>query len=85
MSKQMAIIKDMGIGLRDIGSPCIWFTTYISECSAALQVITGKDQIYEFIKASGAKDISDLEGEPCWVEADNSTIRFLELIKIKGH
>ena len=79
--ERLAIIREVGIGNRDIGTPCMFFTTYISEGSAALQVLSWKDA-YEVIKESGVSDVDQLEGRPCWVKVGRGTINFLRVAKI---
>lgn len=81
MEKQLAIMKDVGYGLRDTGRPCLFFSTYISEGGAALQVLFGKDA-NKVVTDTGVYDVKDLEGKPCWVKADGRTITFLEVAKI---
>ena len=75
-SGDMAIIKDIDFGMRDCGSPVIWFSTYTSEGSGALQIISG-DGISSFVQEAGCRSIRDLEGKPCWVDVDQCTIRFV--------
>ena len=77
-----AIIKEVGFGCRDIGQPCLFFTTYINECSAALQVLHG-DEAMKVIKASGVYDVKKLEGKPCWVEVSGNAISFKRLWEAK--
>ena len=78
MSEQMAIIRDVGIGAGDRGIPCLWFSTYVTESSAALQVIDWTDA-FELLKA--VDRVEQLNGKPCWVEVDGNMIRFLRLWK----
>jgi hypothetical protein len=82
MKEQLAIIKNFHIGVGDRGVPAIWFDTYVDECSAALQVIHGAQEIWDFIQASGLSDITKIVGKPCWVQADSGMIKFVGLAKI---
>lgn len=82
MSEQLAVIKNFNIGVGDRGVPAIWFDTYVNEHSAALQVISGAEEMWEFIKSSGLTDITKINGKTCWVEAGGSLIRFLRLAKM---
>ena len=75
--KQLAIMKDVGFGCRDIGRPILWFNTYISNSECALQIISYQDA-EEIIKKYHVNDVHDLEGKPCWVDAGNGMIKFLE-------
>ena len=79
--KQLAIMKGVDFGLRDAGTPVLWFSTYISECSAALQVLVGRE-IEIFLKDSGCYSIKELEGKSCWVECDGGLIHFRGYAKI---
>jgi len=81
LAKQLAIMKDVGYGLRDTGRPCLFFTTYTGECSCALQVLFGKDAD-RVIKDARVYDIRDLEGNPCWVEKEGNLMRFLKVAHI---
>lgn len=81
MARQLAIMKGVTLGCGDIGIPCMWFSTYISENVAALQVLSW-EQAKELIKVSGMADAKTLEGKPCWVDVDNMTIKFIEYAKI---
>ena len=84
--KKLAIIKRVGYGLRDVGIPCLWFETYISESHAALQVITNPEEIERILIKAKAYDVKQLEGMPCWVETNDQLfggiIKFLEICKI---
>jgi hypothetical protein len=76
VNEQVAIIRNVGIGGRDVGRPVLWFDTYIRESSAALQII-GWEQAGELL--AGIREVRELEGRPCWVEADGGMIKFLRL------
>lgn len=74
MDKQIAIIKKVGYGCRDVGYPVLFFSTMISESSGALQVLSGEEAAC-LIKAYGVWDVKELEGKPIWVTKDGSCIR----------
>jgi len=78
--EKLAIMKEVGFGCRDIGKPCLFFTVYITECSAALQVL-GSDEALKVIADSGVYDVKRLEGKPCWVTVENNTIKFIRVWK----
>ena len=82
MVEQLAIIKNVGFGLRDVGFPCIWFETNISKSIGALQVLSGDKQIFGIIRESDVYDIKDLNGMSCWVEVKNNLIKYLRMSKI---
>lgn len=79
--KQLAIMKGVDFGLRDVGIPVLWFSVYISECSAALQVLAG-EEIKVLLKDAGCYSIKELEGKSCWVECESNHITFIEFAKI---
>lgn len=79
--RQLAIIKSVGFGCRDVGRPVLHFSTYISEAMAALQVFE-LEGAGEIIEDSGVYDIKDLNGKPCWVEVRDNTINFIKVAKI---
>ena len=79
--KQLAIMKGVDFGLRDVGMPVLWFSTYITECSAALQVLAG-EEIKTLLKDAGCYSIKELEGKSCWVECNGSLIQFKGYAKI---
>lgn len=76
MTEQMAIITQPRIGTRDLGVPVLSFDVYISEGSAALQVLSW-DDARELI--ASVQEVRDLEGHPCWVERDGNLIKFKRL------
>ena len=81
MTKQLAIMKDVKIGMRDIGRACMWFETYIDEGITALQVLNWEDT-KKLIEDADVYDFKSLEGHACWVECDRGQILFLKIAKI---
>ena len=79
--EQLAIMKDVGYGLRDIGRPCLFFAAYISEGLCSLQVLLG-DAADKVIKDAKGYDVKSLEGKPCWVEVDGNITTFIRVAKI---
>ena len=80
--KQLAIMRGVSIGMRDISHPCMWFSTYISEHEAALQVLSW-EAAADVIKQYGTYDLKLLEGKPCWVDVEGNLIKFLSPCVIK--
>lgn len=74
--KQLAIIRQVECGVGDYGQAALWFSTFITESGAALQVFDW-DQAREVIEAYGVRDVHQLEGKPCWVNASGSLIRWV--------
>lgn len=75
-------MKNVGYGCRDTGEPCLFFDVYISDNTAALQVLTST-HAYQAIRESGVYDVRELEGKPCWVDVNGAFISFLRLANIK--
>ncbi len=76
----LAVIRGVGYGNRDVGKPCLWFTTYISETTGALHVFTG-DEANQFIRSSGVYDIRDLDGKACIVRVGETKIEFVRVAR----
>jgi hypothetical protein len=74
-------MRNVGFGCRDIGKPCLFFETYISENAAASQILRG-EKADALIVESGVYDVRDLEGKACWVECDGMRIDFAGYCKI---
>ncbi|KKK93368.1 hypothetical protein LCGC14_2693600, partial [marine sediment metagenome] len=60
----MAIINEVGIGIRDVGRPVLWFTTNLVDKTAALNVFSW-EKAGEIIKAYGLYEVHSLNGKPC--------------------
>lgn len=82
MSRVLAVIKAIDFGLRDVGVPCIWFTTYTSRATAALQCITGMERITDFFKEADCYSFKELEGKTCWAEETDGMIKFIDVSNI---
>ena len=79
MSEEIAIIKDINIGLRDVGTPVIWFEVQALHGSS-LQVIDS-NQILDFIKEAKCNKLSDLNGKPCIIRSEGNTMKFMEVME----
>ena len=75
--KILAIIKNVGFGMRDASSPVLWFDAYESEGTASLQCIPATAAI-SLIKKHGIRNVADLEGRPCWVLHENGLVHFID-------
>ena len=75
--KIMGIIKGAGYGCRDVGYPVLFFTVYVRECVASLQIMNGK-QADDFISKYQVYDVHDLNGKPVWVNDDGQMMTDLE-------
>lgn len=80
MTEQLAIMREVGYGCRDVGYPVLWFSTYVRECRAALQVL-GQEDATKLITDMQVHDVHDLEGKPCWVDVDGNRMVFLRAWK----
>ena len=80
--RQMAIIQGVGVGLRDVNNPVLWWTVHTSEGSAALHVFDW-DTAYKIIKDYDVREVHELNGKPCWVEVDAGNMLYKEACIIK--
>ncbi len=76
--EELAVIKDINIGCRDVGKCVCWFTVEaINGCS--LQVISLND-LSEMVNKSGVYSFKELNGKPCVIESGNSIQVFKRLL-----
>jgi len=75
MSKTLAVIRNPGIGMRDLDEPALWFDTYINEFTGALQLLTW-DQAKAVMRYV-SRNAGELEGKACWVDVDGPRMTFL--------
>jgi hypothetical protein len=61
-----------------MGIACLWFNTYITESSAALQVINWEDAAKLL---ATVYDVKELNGRPCVVNVEGNMIKFVRLWK----
>lgn len=81
MAKVMAVIKRVRCGVGDHGVAYLQFTTFISECEAALQIFLW-EEAKAIIEAANVSDVNHLEGKTCWVECEKGPIKFKGILKI---
>ena len=81
MSEQMAIINEVGVGIRDTGRPVLWFTVHLMDGGAALNVF-GWEEAAGIIEAYGLYEVHDLNGKPCRVEAGDGMVKYSGPVKI---
>ncbi|KKM72728.1 hypothetical protein LCGC14_1417540 [marine sediment metagenome] len=81
MSEQMAIINEVGIGIRDAGRPILWFTVHLMEGGTALNIFDWEEAA-EIIKTYGLYEVHDLTGKPCRVEVGDRRIKYSGPVKI---
>ena len=72
--EQLAIIKNVGFGNKDVGHPVLFFNSMVAESTGALQIIDGKEAL-DFIESYGVYDVKDLEGKPVWIERNGNIIK----------
>ena len=78
----LAIMKNVGIGMRDTNNPCLWFDACIDESGRALQVLSWKEA-QQVIKESDVYDVKNLEGKACIVDISTpNMILFVRVAKI---
>lgn len=82
-TEQLAIIKQVKFGVGDYGKTALWFSVYITDSTAALQVFHEWENISKIVEDSGVDDINKLNGKACWVDTStHGIIRFLRMAKI---
>jgi len=70
---QLAIIREAKVELEDHSDElCIWFTTFVSEGSAALQVVGPHDPRFYGLWAAMNGKVENLNGKSCWVDTSVS-------------
>ena len=72
---QMAIIKNVGIGMRDCREPVLWFDVYIADGLAALQILNWTEA-KQLIADYSLYDVRNLEGKPCLAVKNNGLLRY---------
>ena len=77
--EELAIIRDIHVGMFDCSKPVVYFTVDLI-CGSSPQVI---EDIPAFIRETGCYKLEDLEGKPCIVERTNGswTIRYSRIKK----
>ncbi len=76
MDEQMAIINEVGIGIRDVGEPVLWFSVNLLGGRGALQVFDWR-QAAEIIKAYSLYEVHSLSGKPCRVEVGDGMMKYI--------
>ncbi len=67
MGEEMAIMKDVKFGVRDVGKANLSFTVHRSSGTASLQILYLKEAV-KLIEKHQIKDINELEGHACIIE-----------------
>lgn len=81
MTKVLAIMKNVGYGVRDTGRPCLYFDAYVDSSRATLQVLYGEESD-ALIKQAQCYNVADLNGKACWVHVAGNIIQFIEFANI---
>ncbi len=76
MNEEMAIITEVGVGIRDVGRPVLWFTVTLMDGGGALQVFSW-EQAAEIIKAYSLYEVRSLNGKPCRVKVGGGMITYI--------
>jgi len=75
--EQLAIIKDVNVGIRDVGYPICWFSVEMI-AGGALIVITIKE-MEKILKDHSIYKLQDLNNKPCIVETNGNIVKFLRV------
>jgi len=78
-NEELAIIKDVGFGLRDGETPILWFEADMKG-SGALLAFWDEDAL-KFVKDNNVIDIKHLNGKPCIVSVDRGLVKFVRIFK----
>jgi hypothetical protein len=78
VSEELARIKEVGFGNRDVGSPVLFFTAELEGGTCALQVLSAKEAV-DVIQRSGVYSVDQLNGMFCWVETNHHSAVFSRL------
>jgi hypothetical protein len=81
VSKELAIVRDPGYGMRDAHRPVLWFDVRFGEASGALQIFS-QPEADKIIEDFGVRDVADLDGRPCFIEFDGMTVKFIKAAKL---
>lgn len=79
MAEELAIIRSMHVGSRDVGRPVLWFVTETA-IGSALQVLeVNSKEALELINYR--YDIANMDGVGCIVDRDAGSLVYLRLSK----
>ena len=77
--KELAIIKGVGIGIRDCNAPVLWFSVEMLH-GGALQIFPW-NEARQVILDFSVRDVRDLEGRACIVDSGDggpgSTVEYV--------
>lgn len=76
MSEELAIVKGVDFGMRDVDAPCLWFSVEMLH-GGSLQCFFGED-ITRLLKEAWCYSIRDLEGRPCVVNCEGNLVKFVK-------
>ncbi len=77
--QELAVIQDVGIGMRDCRAPCLFFTVKMLHC-VSLQILNWESAA-ELIKTSKVYDVKELNGKMCVVSSKDRLVTFLRLLE----
>jgi hypothetical protein len=76
--RQLGIIKDINVGVRDVSKPICWFTVDILSGSS-LQIISISAMV-DLLERHSVYKLQNLNNKPCEVEVkDDRTVQFIDL------
>ena len=81
---QLAIMREAKVEIEDHSDElCIWFSTFVSEGSAALQVVGPSDERFMSLWNAMHGEVKNLNGRACWVDTTRpGIIQFDSVAKI---
>lgn len=75
----LAIIKKVGVGLRDTNYPMLWFE--VSFLGGESLICISWSEAADIIISNDISDTQNLKGASCVLSIKNNTVRFVKLFK----
>lgn len=72
--EELGVIENVGCGMRDCSTPCLWFTVKLLH-GCALQILSW-EEASDLICNANCHNINELNGRAVVVESKGSIVRF---------
>jgi hypothetical protein len=73
--EQLAEVKNIKVGMRDVGRPCMYFE--IATLDGNALIIFESDEMLKRIREADVYDITQMNNRVCVVTMENNMIQFL--------
>lgn len=77
--EELAIIEQIGVGIRDAGTPIVWFG--VQGLGFGALIVWSWEEASDQISLNQVTNLLDLNGRPCVVSIDRSSVTFQRLFK----